>query len=270
MATWYLMNNTRVGTVRRYAGTLIDDDQVDITLIQANGGQLEPSTRTGLAAASVIAIAHVRKGDHKAAESIMNAALDSTQSGFSVNSTAPTNLSYQTSDNYPALSAPGTNYVAQYAAGAALDDAVGPFVSPTYPFRTAQIVLGAGGAIAVVYTIDGIDAFGNVVTEDITATGVGTYQGEIAYSEITRLRSDIDPADTTDLQVGDGFALSNPIDGVLGVDHLALDEILELPVSVDPTSGTVVPLTPPNGVLNFHIHYDSYVPIPVHTHGITF
>jgi hypothetical protein len=270
MATWYLMNNVHVGTVRRYAGTLIDDAQIDITQIQAVGGKLEPSTRTGLAAASVIALAYVRKGNHKLAESVMNAALDNTQSGFTVDSTSPSDLSYQTADSYPALSAAGTNYVAQYAAGAALDDAVGPFVSPTYPFRTAQIVLGVGGAVSVDFTIDGIDAFGNVVSEVINAAGAGTYQGEIAYSEITRFRSDIDPSGTTDLQVGDGFALSNPIDGALGVNHLAADEILEVPVSVDPDSGTVVPLTPPDGSVNFHIHYDSYIAIPVHTHTITF
>lgn len=267
MATWYLMNTIQLGTVKRYAGTLIDDVQVDTAPILAAGGKLEPSTRTGLSAASAIALAYVKRGNHKMAESIMNAALDSTQlSGFSVDAT-PGLVTYPKQDTYVALSAPGTNYVAQYAAGAPIDD-VGPFVVPTFPRRTAQIVLGVGGAIAVDYTIDGTDVFGNAAQEVIAATGAGTYQGTIAWETITRFRSDIDPGGDTDLQVGDGFSLSAPLSAA--VNHLAVDEIEEVAVSVDLLTSTVVPTTVPDGIVTFAVHYDAHVSVPAHTHTITF
>jgi len=187
-----------------------------------------------------------------------HAATHKTAGGTDVLAVGSTTLMQQVL--YPALSAPGTNYVAQYAGGAAIADAVGPFVVPGYPYRTAQIVLGVGG-VATNYTIDGTDAFDNVVQDVIAAAAAGTYQGTIAWKTITNFESDVDPVGTTDLQVGDGFCLSSPIN--VGIKRLVVDEVEESPVSEDLTSATVVPTTSPDGVANFLVEF----PV-VHTHTV--
>ncbi|MFA5166865.1 MAG: hypothetical protein WC449_06270 [Candidatus Paceibacterota bacterium] len=180
--------------------------------------------------------------------------------------TLPTSV-YSQQDFYPALVAPGTNYVGQYAAGAPLDDAVGPFVIPGYPFRTARIVLGVGGADPVVYTVDGTDAFGNVVQDIITATGAGTYEGDIAFATITRFRSDVNPGGTTDLRVGNGFNVSDPIN--TAVSRLAVNAVLEAPAATGLASGTVVPTTPPNAARNFTVRFPTTRTLAAHTHTLT-
>jgi hypothetical protein len=187
-----------------------------------------------------------------------HAATHKTAGGTDVLAVGSTALKQQVL--YPALTAPGTNYVAQYAGGAAIADAVGPFVVPGYPYRTVQIVLGVGG-VATNYTIDGTDKFDNVVQDVIAAAAAGTYQGTIAWKTITNFESDVDPVGTTDLQVGNGFCLNSAIN--VGVSILAVDEAVELPVSEDLTSATVVPTTPPDGVKNFLVEF------PVaHTHTV--
>lgn len=87
---------------------------------------------------------------------------------------------------------------AQYAAGAPIADAVGPF-TVTSPLRTVQIVLGAGGAGSVVYTVTGTYQDGTAQTETITATGAGTYEGVKLWQTITAFSSDINPGGTTNL-----------------------------------------------------------------------
>lgn len=99
-----------------------------------------------------------------------------------------------------------TNYLAQIAAGAAIDT-TGPFTTFS-PTRLPQITLGAGGANPVVYTltgtrIDDTSATPTEFTQTITATGAGTYKASIPMATVTRLQSDVDPLGTTDLQAGD-------------------------------------------------------------------
>lgn len=173
---------------------------------------------------------------------------------------------------------PGDNYVAQYAGGAAIDDAIGPFTRYV-PSRTVQIVLGAGG-VATNYTIDGLDAAGAALQEVIPATGAGTFQGARAFASITRVRSDVDPVGTTDVEVGDGFGL-----GLVAsdIDLVGVDGVEETPVNQHAGTGTVVPTTVPNGV---HLYTVQYRVLPTatqtahdhgaatgaeaaHTHGIT-
>lgn len=52
MATYYLINTTRVGTQVLYAGSLIDDSQQSTAAIQASGGALWPSGDSVVAAAA--------------------------------------------------------------------------------------------------------------------------------------------------------------------------------------------------------------------------
>ncbi len=101
------------------------------------------------------------------------------------------------------VSLTATNYLAQIAAGSAIDSA-GPFTAFS-PTRLPQIVLGAGGANPVVYTITGtsIDSNGATITDTVTATGPGTYAASKPFATITRLQSNVNPAGTTDLQAGD-------------------------------------------------------------------
>jgi hypothetical protein len=147
------------------------------------------------------------------------------------------------------LAAAGTNYVAQYAGGAAIDDAVGPFAR-FVPQRTVRIVLGVGGANPVVYTIDGTDFAGNAIQDIITAAGAGTYEGDIAFRTITRVRSNVDPVGTTDVRTGVGFGLGM---AVTGIDGVGVDGALEAPTSTDTATGTVVPATAPDGAHTYHV-----------------
>ena len=98
-----------------------------------------------------------------------------------------------------ALSISASQIVAQYAAGAALDDSVGPFVVTSAP-RTVQIVLGVGGTNPTVYTVTGTTPEGVATTETITATGAGTFLGTTLFSTISRFQSAADPGGTTDLR----------------------------------------------------------------------
>ena len=101
------------------------------------------------------------------------------------------------------VSLAATNYVAQIAAGSPINS-TGPFTTFT-PTRVPQIVLGAGGANPVVYTITGTAVEDDTKTQTVTvtATGPGTYVSTKAFSAITSLTSDVNPAGTTDLQAGD-------------------------------------------------------------------
>lgn len=163
-----------------------------------------------------------------------------------------------------AVDSPGDNYVAQYAGGAAIDDAVGPF-SQFVPPRTVQIVRGGAG-VATVYTIDGTDPDGAALQETITTPGAGTVQGTRAFASITRVRSDVDPTVTTDVQTGAGFGL-----GVVAsdIDLVGMDGAKESPTSSHAATGTVIPATAPNAT---HIYSVQYRVLPVatqaaHDHG---
>lgn len=247
----------------RYAAA----DGVDATVAVGIGNQIGLSSKVKLRntipniLAEMVDGAFVGGGAGDAAATATNIAeaahthpITSGTTSITVNASTPA-VAVPRQDTYLALTAPGTNYVAQYAAGAAINDAVGPFVVPRYPFRTARIVLGATVVPAVVYTINGTDAFGNVVQDVINAAGAGTYEGAIAFATITSFLSDVDPGGTTDLRTGNGFCLSSPVD--TAITELAVTEVVEAPVSVHLTSGTVVPTTAPNGAHNFIVRYNS-------------
>lgn len=62
MATFYLINNVRVGTSLRFAGELIDSVNEDTAAVAAAGGVLMPSATNGLAIAAERAQALRRAG----------------------------------------------------------------------------------------------------------------------------------------------------------------------------------------------------------------
>jgi hypothetical protein len=67
---------------------------------------------------------------------------------------------------------------------------------------TVLVTLGTSGANPVVYTVTGTYC-GQDVTEEITATGEGTYEGIQPFTTITAFASDVDPVGTTDLDTLD-------------------------------------------------------------------
>lgn len=122
------------------------------------------------------------------------------------------------------VSLSATNYVAQIAAGSAVNSA-GPF-TPFSPTRVPQIVLGAGGG-AVTYTITGTDLNGKAQTETIAFTVAATKKAVNAYSTITALTSNVNPGGTTDLQAGDTMVSPSSrwlIVGTAGAIAMQLEE----------------------------------------------
>lgn len=76
MATTYLINSTRVGTLFLHAGTLIDDTQVDVAALATAGGRTWPSTDATVAAAAARCIALRGQGQSGAVlDDIMEAAV---------------------------------------------------------------------------------------------------------------------------------------------------------------------------------------------------
>lgn len=86
MATTYLINSTRVGTLFLHAGTLIDDTQVDVTALANAGGRTWPSTDATVAAAAARCVALRGQGQSGSVlDDIMEAAV-----AASVNTTGAT------------------------------------------------------------------------------------------------------------------------------------------------------------------------------------
>ncbi len=76
MAKFYLVNNVRIGTQKRYAGSLIDDAYLDVSKIRSAGGVLIPSYNQSIANAATLAQKMRRRGVPEAALSeVMEAAL---------------------------------------------------------------------------------------------------------------------------------------------------------------------------------------------------
>ena len=163
---------------------------------------------------------------------------------------------------------PGQSYVGQYAAGAAIDDSVGPFTAH-FPYRTARAVLGVA-AVATVVTITGTDSSGAVITDTITCSGTGTFEGTKAFATVTAVSTDVDPGDTLDIKTGKGFALAVPF--TADTVTLAVFGVIQTPVAVDPGTGTVVPNTASNGAINFCVRYQdagTTVTQNAHTHTLS-
>lgn len=166
-----------------------------------------------------------------------------------------------------ALAAPGDNYVARYAAGAAIDDSVGPFAA-FYPPRTVQVVAGALAPPSLEVTIDGTDSEGNALQEVILVPVPGTVQGARAFATVTRVRTNVNPLDTLDVETGNGFGVGG---AVASVALVSVNGAVEAPASSHAATGTVVPTTAPNGtrvyaaaVTRQHTH-----PVASDTTGVT-
>lgn len=133
---------------------------------------------------------------------------------------------------------------AQYAAGAPIADAVGPF-TVTNALRTVRVVQAGGGSVATVYTITGTDQGGNAQTETITtAGGAATTEGVKMWQTITAFSSDVNPGGTTDLLCsayafepatraiycgGSGNLVVRPLEGTVDVTY-AVTTFQRIPV----------------------------------------
>lgn len=146
------------------------------------------------------------------------------------------------------LATAGVNIVAQYASGAALNDAAGPFVCQL-PVRSVRLVLGVGGANPVAVTVEGT-INGATISETISCTGAGTYEGTKLFDTITKVRSNIDPGGTLDVRTGLlaglGFACAS-------IDLLSCDGVLEAIPTKDIATGMFKTTTAPNGTRVFTV-----------------
>lgn len=174
------------------------------------------------------------------------------------------NVSTQRTVVLGALATAGGAYVGQYAAGAPIDDSVGPFAQ-FFPPRTVQVVAGVGAAAHTV-TITGTDCNGNALTDTINVTAAGTFQGARAFSTVTRVQTNIDPGGTINIQAGTGFGIGP---GVATLNLLSVNEAVEAPASSHAATGTVIPTTVPNGTRRYAVQYTYTVPSASNTTGVT-
>jgi hypothetical protein len=150
-----------------------------------------------------------------------------------------------------ALRAPGTNYHAQFPAGAPINANAG--FTMVFPRRTARLVFGAGtGAVTV--TVFGTTVAGPAAVTAVWAGGAGTVELPLflAWESITQVTSNADPADTVDLQTGKGFGL--PV-ALVALEVLSVNQVIEVPAHVDLLTGSVTPTTTPNSVADFAVRY---------------
>lgn len=164
----------------------------------------------------------------------------------------PVAASVRDRESYGALAAPGTNLVAQYAGGAPIADAVGPWTMPA-PGRTCRVVLGAGG-VATNYTITGEAMNGTAGVTDVIAAGAaGTFEGVRAFRRITNFASNVNPVGTTDLQIGNGFGVGGNINAFI---DLVVTGVLDA-ATMTVATGTVVPTAArlPNGIRDYDVLY---------------
>lgn len=284
MALFFLTNTVRFGIQVFYAGVQLDNvqDPALVATVQAAGGLLYPATDPIVAAAAVLAQTRRLQGAPiEELDSLMSAGVNKSQEAAlagsnTVDNTTATNqnatavsqnetatnqdASVGTMESFPDLAAGGVNYVAQYAAGAPINDAVGPFnlVNPL-PRRTVRAVLGAAGANPVNLHIEGFSSIdGSPLSDDLVLTGAGTYEGFRAFESITLVQTDVDPLDTLDIQTGDGFAVGAAL---FGAPVLAVNGAVSGVNSAHSATGTVVPATPPNGALDFLVKFNAS-----HTH----
>lgn len=194
--------------------------------------------------------------------------------GVTIASQTPTNQTANPSTDAALLttefsvrpSAPGVAVVPQYTGAAPINDSVGPFLMQI-PRRTCRIVLGVGGANPVNFHITGVLLGGQVVTEDIVATGPGTYEGYLAFGEVTSFTSDETPVGTVDLQTGKGFGIC--LLPVTSVDQsIGVDGVVEQAVYFSSNALTIVPVTAPNGtrVFTYRVVWSHIHTTPAHTH----
>lgn len=154
-----------------------------------------------------------------------------------------------------------TNYVAQYAGGAAIDDAVGPFTR-LYPERTVMVVGGAG-TVACDVTIDGINARTGAADQEVIAHagGATTAQGDKAWRTITRVRSSVDPVGTLDIRAGAGVYLGG---AVTSINAVGVDGAYEAPAASSSAAEGVARFTTlPNGTRRYDVAY-----VITHSHTV--
>lgn len=177
MATYYLINNVRVGTIRMYAGALIDSVQDDVSAIQASGGVLVDSSEPTVAAAAEIAQAMRRAGaDPNQLESVMlaarNQSLDTVGNATATNQNA-TAVNQSTRDTrHERIVNPEPNVVSY---GTLADDATSANASAQPNRPTTLRVSFASGYDGGDVTVHGSAPDGTVVEETFTA-GSGTVE----------------------------------------------------------------------------------------------
>lgn len=171
------------------------------------------------------------------------------------------------------LAAPGTAYITTQSAGVAPMHLTGPFTEMVPP-RSVRVSAGTGTANPTHFTVHGTTYEGVAITEVITATGSGVFDGRKAFFHIDSIDSDVPLGGDTDFITGQGFglipALTPPPSYGLPGDvsqptsfcRVAVDGVHETLIALDPASSSVFPTTLPNGSKKWVMLYNS-----AHDHG---
>lgn len=215
--------------------------QIDVPAQGGGGGTLKFGFGTKIGLSNSI---HLRNG----VPSVLAEMMDGALIGGSV---AAGNGTVYEQATYLDVATKGTNYVGQYAGGAAISDAVGPFTQ-FYPPRNIEVVLGVGGAAGTV-TVTGTDYKGSVITEDFVFAAAGTEVGAKAFKTVTMVESDVDMVGTVDVKTGDGYGLPSAFASLV-TQHISGTGI-EAAASSDATTGLVVPTTTPNNTRDYSAIY---------------
>lgn len=196
-----------------------------------------------------------------AAPNVIAETVDGVVSVRAASATTATNQVTRTTEivllSAPVAAGAANPYHAQVAAGAPLN--VNAAWTLYNPARNVQIILGAGGANPVVYTVTGTDYAGEALTEQITALGPGTYNGNSIFHTITSVTSDIDPAGATDILVGERMGL--PSGFTVAGDILELAVVAagvatpEAVVATHPTTGGFEPTNKANAARVYRVRY---------------
>jgi hypothetical protein len=274
MTTYVLLNTIKFGSNLLKSGSVIDDACYDTAGIGTAGGLLTLTGNALINAAATAVQGWWKSGsrDQQVCDAAMLAAYGLAGQTYELahdhvdNESAHTHSVASSGASTPAItcatdrrqqtvqpSAPGGNYHAQFAAGAPIDHAIagGEQLIINVPSRTVQIARGGAGN-ATVYTIDGTADDGTTIQDILNSAGAATIQGAKAFATITRIRSDVNPGVTTDLQVGNGFGLGGPVSNI---DLLGCAGAKDTIVSSDVATGTVVPTTVPDGTKTFDVRY---------------
>lgn len=281
MATYYLINKTKVGTRVYYPGDLLDDSVDDTAGVAAAGGRLYASGNATVAAAAAQANGLRLRGQHEQAAGIMLAAASKadvlgvdTATAASTTATNASGTASVTNANATAtnqasgvehmvlipptaLPAAGVTVHAQDAGGGALNLTTG-FTVPL-PARTLVITRSAAGPASVDYEVTWNLPGGGTYAETVAVASGASGESAIAGLGIASITTSVDPVSTTDFDTGDGFSLGMVFSGT---PVLSVDGVRESPAGYDDASGTIVPTTAPDGAKAFTV----LVTAQLHTH----
>lgn len=285
MATYYLINATRIGTRLIWPGTLIDSAQENTAAIQAAGGRLYASANATVAAAAVVAQRIKQTGgslDDAQAGMVAAASkadADSTDVATVANATA-TNVA-EARSGHVRITAPATAALTGLVNTADVaNGALTIAAQPDVPRKLQIRIVDANSSISAgTLTLSGTGPSGEALPDQVInlAGGTRTITTDRAYATFSGTVAGLAGAATGDtLGIGPASALGlpgqkTPASSSFAVHKASVDNVDEAVGTVDAPAGTIVPTTAPNGTRNFNFWFTYAVTVVqnAHTHTAT-